>query len=684
MGAHIINYSFSKVKGNDSLKPNGEKRDEYYENLKKELKPNIFRIINQYHKDFKKEKKEEIINGVVRRIKWAYENGKQEEFSKKFEEDFDVLKKNRKNIEDKIKAIDDNLDWHTILMNPYRKSISRFINQIDITPAESETYFGSAKEEYVRKYAGMNLNHPLFFHVSGRKEIDTSKLTVVDEETGKKREVEIDEEEINQGGKRILLIHNIKEINSNAVSARGIKLAKDFSNKYNILFNKLKVGKDNPDIILTSHGGGGFRVMPWFKKTEKDEEGVFVSGQKISYLINLPTLQSMEGLEKAVSRNISTNDTKRYESGPWASAAIMHAEKEMGVNNFKIWENETLIKWGKIFEIIEVYKKGLEEEKNSKKIKTLKGLIKEQEEKVKIKTLIKLEAMGDIHDGSASPIYRYSGDQLLEASHIYQMIDGIPAIAIWDEVVHGIQTRYGAAGDYRADIPPKFKKKIGAIELDSNFSWKQKFDLLAKASLTNLRAIPVFNSSKQNEYHNYTLLDYGMKVVEAGGKVVYVSGNHNNKSRIYSDEAIELILQYPRKYREEKKVIALDGLANDVGVGFVPKVEGISIFASHKFKERLDEIYGIMSQLRGENNDADIVFAGDRHQTGAGYADGHLILLHPGYQAQNKFVQSATSKPAGVRGFQNAYYTQNQKGIYEVDFILNNTLEKIIQEYNIR
>jgi uncharacterized protein involved in copper resistance len=82
------------------------------------------------------------------------------------------------------------------------------------------------------------------------------------------------------------------------------------------------------------------------------------------------------------------------------------------------------------------------------------------------------------------------------------------------------------------------------------------------------------------------------------------------------------------------------------------------------------------------NNDADIVIAGDRHQTGAGYADGHMVVLHPGYETTNKFVPYVGLHES-ARGFNNVYYDTEKKGIYKVEFILDQTLEKIIDEYKI-
>ncbi|MEJ2267912.1 MAG: hypothetical protein P8X70_02460, partial [Nanoarchaeota archaeon] len=292
----------------------------------------------------------------------------------------------------------------------------------------------------------------------------------------------------------------------------------------------------------------------------------------------------------------------------------------------------------------------------------------------------------DVHhnQGHAANKYRFSGDQLLEAMFEYQIRTGLPSMAVWDEGIHGVQTRYGAASDYQADIPPLFKKKMEALEKRDDLNYEEKFDFLFKEAMKNLRAIPVFNDSIQNLYKKVTLGEYALRIIGHGGRVVDVSGNHSNKSRPFSDEAIDFSLQFPLEYRENGLVIPINGLANDVGAGHVDLKDGKMLYVSHKFQRGQDEIYGVMNHLRKMNNDADIVFAGDAHQPGIGYADGHLVTLHPGFQAMNKFVQTAAAKPAGVRGFINAFYDPTKKGIYEAEFVLNNTLEKIIEEKNIR
>ncbi len=686
----IKKYVFSKILENDEYKADTEEsREEYYNRLVPIFKQDVTRIYDSLipaEKSKSNQKKrlkerDEHLSQAIKHVKWSQERNKTEEKLKEFDDLILFIKEQDDELKRNAQSINRNIKWSQKLLDKGTKqAIAYFTNQIPISSGEAEIYWASAKEDYTRRFHELGIKQPIYFHITGRKEFFTGDEIEMNKETGKK---------ITSGdheGKYIFMTHNLRQAFSDAISPKSIREGKLELNKRNMTLNKMIKESKNPDyLLLGGHDGGGFRVQPWFKESERSEKGVFVKNQDIAWLISLPTLQDVNRLKWARDHNFSGWHIKRYLNGPWASGAVIHTEKEDGVNGFEIWDTQKLIEWGKIASEIEIYKKALSNEKISKKSKNkLKKTIQNLESKVKI-DFKKIETAGDFHLGAPANKDRYSTDQLIEAGHIYQMKDGLPHIIAWDEIANGVQIFHGAEAEYMGDIAPKFKKYLEKIESRKDLTKNQKIDLIIKDSLRNQRAIPISNYAEQKNYFSYVLKPYADLILKKvpNSKLILFSGNHFNKSQKQSDEATEFGLQFPLEYRENGRVEIFDGKGNAVGTGTKTLPGGQRLYAIHKMPERMDEIYGAMTHLRKANNDADIVFAGDRHQTGAGYADNHFITVHPGVQSMNHYVETI-GKPAGLRGFQNVYYDKNKRGIYKVEFVLNDTLEKIIEDKNIR
>jgi hypothetical protein len=686
----IKKYVFSKVLENRDYKAKpSESRGEYYDRLTPIFKKDVTRIYNELipqekSKNNRKKRmggRDEQLSQAIKHVKWAQERNKTEEKLKEFEDLISFIKEEDYELKKQAQSINRNVKWSQSLLDKGTKqAVAYFTNQIPISAGESEIYWASAKEDYTKRFQELGIEQPVYYHITGRKEFFTGDKIEMNKETGKKNTSG------KKKGKHIFMAHNLRKAFSDAISPKSIKEGKLDLNKRNLTTNKMIEESQSPDyLLLGGHDTGGFRVQPWFKESERSEKDVFVKDQKIAWLISLPTLQDQDKLDWAVAHNFSGWDIKRYLSGPWASGVVLHSEKEDGVNSFEVWDTRKLIEWGKISSEVEVYKSSLNDSKISKNNKEkLKKTIKRLETKVKI-NYEKMETAGDFHLGAPANKDRYSTDQLIEAGHIYQMENGLPKIIAWDEIPNGLQYFHGAESEYMGDIAPKMKKKFEEIEKRKNLTKDQKIDLIIKESLKNQRANPVFNSADQKEYFSRVLKPYADKILEMDdrNKVLLFSGNHFNKSHKNSDEASELSLQFPWKYRDNGRVITIEGKGNAVGTGTITLPGGQKLYTIHKMPERMDEIYGAMTHLRKANNDSDIVFAGDRHQTGAGYADNHFITVHPGLQSMNHYVETI-GKPAGLRGFQNVFYDQNKRGVYKVDFVLNNTLEKIIEDKNIR
>jgi hypothetical protein len=443
-----------------------------------------------------------------------------------------------------------------------------------------------------------------------------------------------------------------------------------------------------PDILLVGgHNNGGFRAMPWFKDSdtitsaEGSEGPVQEDGRKISYLVTLPTMQSIEKLEWLVGHGFSNWDTKRFLSGPYASGAVLHTEDKEGVNRFLFMGNTDLIRFGKIAKQIEVYRAALSEATDVEEKKKLTKLIKDTKAEVKL-DFKKVEAAGDFHLGAPDMMGRYSKDQFIRAYQQYQREHGLPDVASWDEMLHGVMDGKFQSGTRYLGLPPeKFRQAIvEPILADKNLTFEQKNYALAQRAMENLRAITVHNLADQERLFALLCKPYGQEILRKKGTLILASGNHANNSVRNSDEAASLASQFDESYRDNRQLQVFSGKGSSVGVGWMtlPGTKGRKLLTMHKFPVMQDEGYGVLNHLRNMNSDVDIVIAGDRHQPIIFYADGHAGALHPGMEPINTYVPFV-GKQAGVRGVINILYDPSKRETYGWEMILNPTLEAIVK-----
>ena len=175
-------------------------------------------------------------------------------------------------------------------------------------------------------------------------------------------------------------------------------------------------------------------------------------------------------------------------------------------------------------------------------------------------------------------------------------------------------------------------------------------------------------------------LPYIEEILERGGEVVFVSGNHysGNNPGTGRDEATIQTSHIDKKYRDAGKVHKLYGVGENFGSGEID-FENHRIYAAHKLKEGSDELSGADKQIRKANIKADLIAAFDRHHPIVRYSDGSMKVLAPGNCPWNPYVDMIGKQPS-LNGIINAYIDGNNKGYYEIEFVLNPIIEPIIKK----
>ena len=611
--------------------------------------------------------------------------------AKEMESELQKIPRARKDLESKIEDIKSMDSWTKQLLSGDRRAITRFTHQYPVDADSVELNWKKSKDKFTRHFFDWNIPNPMVVHVSQRKRVSVETGIINDIKTKEKDRVEVDYHTTFDGNKKIMLIENINHIYSNDVTANSIKQAKALLNYETMVLKKVyesKIKKISPDIVLLgAHMTGGFRAMPWFKESEQLMEGKFVEGQKIAWMVSLPTLQSIPNLEWLAAHNFRNWNVKEYLKGPYGSAAIVHAEDKEGVNKFWIMDTAYLEKAGIMAEEIETYRNELKNEKDPKMREKLLGLIKDTKANVKANFNV-IEAAGDFHLGSPDSMERISKYQLIKAAQSYQFRKGLPNIVSYDEILNGVEEGiFKSSTRYEGKTPSQIEREFLLPTLNrTDLNEKEKLNLISKEMLNNLRSVPIHNTSSQKDDFDFAIKEaYLDPVLKKGGSVVFTDGNHHNHSQKLSSESQELGGRFDKsliygRYNPQGRIHLHAGRGNPVGVGtmILKGAAEQKLFTMHKFPTDKDEGYGSLVHLRGGKNDADIIIYGDRHQPIINYADAHLAVQHPGMEPINTYVP-LIGKPAGIHGINNIFYDPDKRGIYRVDAILDNTLEKIIK-----
>ncbi len=607
-----------------------------------------------------------------------------------------------KELEQRLEDTDRDLSWVDTLLGDTRSQITMFTKQYPIKSDAVGAAHRVAKDMYAARFHQWNIPQVPNVHDSHRKTITIPTLPIINRDgTVSHIESEVDYSIEQRGNKSVLLVHNIRSNFSNSATADALKKAKEIINFDNMVLNKLYGDKLEreilPDLVIAgSHGSGAFRAQPWFHSSDDIIRGNLSGKQytaeekKMCWLVQLPKFQDLQQLMWLRDKGFKNAHVKAMEAGPFATAAILHSEDSEGVSDYTVLDTSYLEQLSEIDAQIKTYQT---------ETKTLEGQAKEQAKqeigklKSKLERMVNgkrvsIEAMGDAHIGTINVTDASSNYQMLRALNSYFDRHGLPDIVSLDEILHGCEDgMFKGAARYEGMNPEEFRQRVVEKVLrnvkEGTLTETEAIKTLASESIRNLQKIPVHNEAVQLSLYNRILKEPFLdKVLKAGGKVIFTSGNHYGHANRNDDEALKLAGQYPEAYRESGRIIANSGLGNPVGVGTIILPGEQKLFVMHKFKEQNDEVYGMMAQLRRSNNNSDIVIGGDRHHPGLGYADGHLVVLHPGLEPINGYVPTI-GKPSGVRGANVIEYIPGVRGIASVKSIYDPTLEKIIRTENI-
>ncbi len=426
------------------------------------------------------------------------------------------------------------------------------------------------------------------------------------------------------GGVKFSLAYNRNTINSDTPVKNGIK-----RNVSRLKLNHLR-GGNFPDVVMEAYSKGGFKVYVEQKPESEDP----------SYLVQLPPFWDTDALNTARDKFIKTWHTKMLDD-PLASGAVLYEKDDKkGVVSFDFYSHELL---GKIAE----------------------GENRGEKAKGKQEKMLKIEVISDLHLGS--PNYLDAGCmsnyEMLEAIMKYQTENGLPDILVLGgDMMHGHHKQ-----EIMTEHPAKTVKEYeDALDSGDKEVRREALRELLYGKLEN-------SLSKQKRDFRLRYIDrYVNKVLEKGGDVIIVSGQHYDKTVNFAEsEADEIANMINPLYSDRVHVVS--GSGN--GAGF-HKVKGLDIFTVHQSTKGSDELDGLQKHTMGIGKKVDLAVCGDRHRGGVSYANDTAFVSAFGLQTPYTAVTSWGLSRAS-RGIINVYMNPDNKGYAKYEFVTDDVIGKV-------
>ena len=488
-------------------------------------------------------------------------------------------------------------------------------------------------------------------------------------------------------GLEILLMHN-PNMRSSDVKMDTIAAQKDeikFLNKLRKIYGDRL--PNVPDVILSSHEAGGFRAQPQPKYTENLVQGEERQTPEICMHIKLPTLQSVERLMWLKSKRLRNWHTKRLAKHQYASGAVIHTIKKEGLQTLEYIDTAELIRYGELAKNIGDKKERIAKytknpKKHAKFIERVKDEIREIKDRGEINQ-IKIEANGDHELGVPNYPGRPSNYDYIDASQEYQRKKGLPDLLILGgDIVHDkIEPYYFPQLFQYAKVPAEIKQKIKDIR-ESEMPLKKKYKTLERVLKETVEQLPIACTDYAFKEFRLRDLPYIVDVIQNGGRIAIVSGNHLTKRKEGREEATmlgQIIKAAVPSYEGQVEEVAAIG--QDFGSGVIKlekeNTESKKIFVAHRLWEGSDELIGAGKQMLRTNRDEEMVVYFHKHHPGIGFMDGTAYSLGAGMQTYSPYVH-LIGKQDSLKGFLNIY-TDPKKAYYKWEFILDPVLEKLMK-----
>jgi len=461
------------------------------------------------------------------------------------------------------------------------------------------------------------------------------------------------------------------------------KTVREFAKRHSSAFS---------DVIFTSWGADGYRMMPKFVIEPTELRGEYQGDTETAWYLKCPTRHDVEALGDLLKKgNRGTWEGKRLEKGGPTTGNVVQiiypdqSQEWMFVDDKHYeWLADT---FGAKAQALE---KKLANARSETSRQKLTEELEEIYEQVRPNMGYVLLA-NDLHFGAFNLQGRPNNIDYIRASQLAALQSlGFNTItaAAETEALHGdmkIRSHgYYSYKEGQLEDPITFGIKLGMLE---NGLKKQGANL--KTILEHVQAYTeeqmhsrsVFHPEKQKEMFKNLAHPMFVELMENDVVVYFGSGNHWQQSHS-ENEANALALMFNQKYAYKGLLRTLDtstGQSYSIDTIKLPSNEGIDIRAvlAHKMWHGSTEISDLANQAIGQKKDALFYITADRHHPGQVAEKERYFVLDVGKQTTMKRVPEI-GKASSVRGTAAMGYSQRRDLLYSMRLWLDPVVSKII------
>ncbi len=579
----------------------------------------------------------------------------------------------------------------------------------------ADVSFTATKEEYNSRYYDICKDIPNFHvHTSKCAKIGVtlkgSLLGLVEEgKEDKDYEVEADVEdmelEVEAGGKKLLMtvVHNMNITNLAGMNdLEKITLANAFLARVEA-FYKGRFGKV-PDIFITEHGAGGFRHAALTKYKEKvyevgsEEEAPI---PEICMAIKLPCLEDLQKTSELADK-IKVPATDRFNKHMNASGVVLHTILGDESHLLEYADSDYFKEIGKKVSRLETMDPSDEAYKSLKA--ELDKLVNINKERVippdpkEYEGLLDKLILGDIHFGGPNMPGRPTNYEFWDFMENYFMqcykFTRLKSAAL-SEICNGdlgekVQSAYQENGDvpsYFEDKQSKFfTRKWAEISASALSPGEKEAAHKALSEYIQFRA--------EHEYQMKSINSYSLQKKEAmkrmlylfdgvlnnQGELIFISGNHPNKTQAGIDEAEDFKgLCMGRQLELDPLIKVIRGQGSGLGgSGSLTDKFGVETYYCHVPPKNCgkDPIAAMMKKALRCSESAQEVIAYHLHKPTGGFENGTAYTMASGVQTISLYTDIG-GLMANPRGFIMKYRLQGAGNRYHAwHYVLSPTLQR--------
>jgi hypothetical protein len=235
----------------------------------------------------------------------------------------------------------------------------------------------------------------------------------------------------------------------------------------------------------------------------------------------------------------------------------------------------------------------------------------------------------------------------------------LPDVLVLSELLHGpmYNIRYDPERMSPLEAKIDSEREIIDIVKSNRLTKEEKLNRLAEKHLELLARRGTNNIAKNlRDLKEKIIIPYALPVLDKGGEVIHVAGNHANATfNIDEGELLSRLYgENETKYLNNKQLQSVESTGQRYALGHVRLRSGELIYVAHKLKRGSDEMVKAFEQLLKIQTGVDVAGVYDAHHPMIGISNKIIGVLAPGNSGYTSYVDMVEKTPS-FHGIINLY-----------------------------